>query len=63
MFLGWILNIFKRVWNLKEEILQFLAMKDIKCDFTTEMKRKEWISDFAFAVETFAKENELNIKL
>ena len=33
------------------------------CDFPKEMESEEWVCDFAFAVDTMQKLNELNTKL
>jgi 17beta-estradiol 17-dehydrogenase/3beta-hydroxysteroid 3-dehydrogenase/mitotic-spindle organizing protein 1 len=51
------------VWDLKEEIVMFLNIKDISCNFTKEMESDEWVCDFAFAVDIMQKLNELNTKL
>jgi zinc finger BED domain-containing protein 5/7/8/9 len=56
-------KILKRVWNLKDEIVLFLEMKDITVELATQMKRSEWMSDFTFPVDIFDRLNELNVKL
>ena len=57
-------KVLKRVWNLRDEIVLFLEMKDITTvEFTTQMKNTEWLSDFAFAVDILDRLNELNVKL
>jgi len=56
-------NMFKRVWELKEEIVIFFEMKDIVCDFSTKAENTEWMSDFAFATDIMQKMNELNKEL
>ena len=38
-------------------------MKDITVEFATQMKKSEWLSDFAFAVDILDRLNELNVKL
>ena len=56
-------NVLRRVWNLREEILLFLEMKQIDCEFSSEIKKPEWVCDLAFSVDILDKLNELNIKL
>ena len=56
-------RVLKRVSDLKEEIVIFLNIKDISCDFLEEMQSEVWVCDFAFAVDIMQKLNELNIKL
>ncbi|XP_036357567.1 general transcription factor II-I repeat domain-containing protein 2A-like [Octopus sinensis] len=56
-------KVLKRVWDLKAEILMFLKMQDISCDFLNEMRSDEWVCDFAFAVDIMQKLSELNTKL
>ena len=56
-------NVLKRVWNLRNEILLFLDMKGIECDFLTNMHSDEWKCDFMFAIDIFEKLNELNVIL
>lgn len=56
-------NILRRVWDLKEEIVMFLEMKDIDCDFVTNIVNEEWTSDFMLAIDIMEKLNELNVKL
>lgn len=56
-------NILRRVWDLKEEIVMFLEMKDIDCDFGITIADEEWTSDFMFAIDIMEKMNELNVKL
>ena len=51
------------MWNLREEILLFLEMKQIDCEFSSEIKKPEWVCDLAFSVDILDKPNELNIKL
>nr|KAF6387466.1 hypothetical protein mMyoMyo1_007962 [Myotis myotis] len=50
------------VWELKEEIGAFLKLKG-KSDEFTELSDKNWLCDFAFAVDIFSHLNELNVKL
>ncbi|CAM1320288.1 EPM2AIP1 (predicted) [Pycnogonum litorale] len=56
-------NVLRRVWILREEIILFLEMKDISCDYGNCMKDSEWQCALAFAVDIFDKLNELNTKL
>jgi len=56
-------KILRRVWDLKEEIVMFLEMKGIDCDFVTNIVNEEWKSDFMFAIDIMEKLNELNVKL
>lgn len=56
-------KILRRVWDLKEEIVMFLEMKHIDCDFVTNIVNEEWKSDFMFAIDIMEKLNELNVKL
>ena len=56
-------NVLRRVWNLREEILLFLEMKQIDCEFSREIKKPEWVCGLAFSVDILDKLNELNIKL
>ena len=58
--MGRVLN---RVWDLKTELIMFLNMNEIVCDFSREMERDEWVCDFAFAVDIMEKLNDLNTKL
>ena len=51
------------MWNLREEILLFLEMKQIDCEFSSQIKKPEWVCDLAFSVDILDKLNELNIKL
>ena len=44
-------KILRRVWDLKEEIVMFLEMKGIDCDFVTNIVNEEWKSDFMFAID------------
>ena len=55
-------NVLKRVWNLREEILLFPELKQIDCEFSSEIKKPEWVCDLAFSVDILDKLNELNIK-
>nr|KAF6360101.1 hypothetical protein mMyoMyo1_011059 [Myotis myotis] len=55
-------KVFQRVWELKEEIGAFLKLKG-KSDEFTELSDKNWLCDFAFAVDIFSHLNELNVKL
>ena len=34
-------NVLRRVWNLREEILLFLEMRQIDCEFSSEIKKPE----------------------
>ncbi|XP_076056619.1 general transcription factor II-I repeat domain-containing protein 2-like [Oratosquilla oratoria] len=56
-------KILKKVWDLKAEIVTFLNVKDISCDFSKEMENVEWVCDFAFAVDIMQKLSELNTEL
>ena len=47
----------------RKEILLFLEMKQIVCEFSSEIKKPEWVCDLAFSVDILDKLNELNIKL
>ena len=51
-----------RVWDLKQEIEQFLDMKSKQNDFP-QFKQTDWLSDFAFMVDLFVHMNEVNTKL
>ncbi|XP_070273135.1 general transcription factor II-I repeat domain-containing protein 2-like [Myotis yumanensis] len=55
-------KVFQRVWELKEEIGAFLKLKG-KSDEFTELSDKNWLCDFAFAVDIFSHLNELNVKV
>nr|KAF6378892.1 hypothetical protein mMyoMyo1_009781 [Myotis myotis] len=55
-------KVFQRVWELKEEIGAFFKLKG-KSDEFTELSDKNWLYDFAFAVDIFSHLNELNVKL
>lgn len=55
-------KVFKRVWDLKEAIDTFLELKGKSDDFP-ELSDKNWLCDFAFAVDIFSHLNELNVKL
>nr|KAF6387667.1 hypothetical protein mMyoMyo1_008130 [Myotis myotis] len=55
-------KVFQRVWELKEEIGAFLKLKG-KSDEFTELSDKNWLCDFAFAVDIFSHLNKLNVKL
>ena len=39
-------RVLERAWELKEEIVLFLDMKGLSCDFSKEMQREEWMCDF-----------------
>ncbi|KAL3831752.1 hypothetical protein ACJMK2_023466 [Sinanodonta woodiana] len=56
-------KVLQRVWNLREEIVMFIEMKNTTMEFSTQMKNREWQFDSAFAVDIIAKLNELNLKL
>ena len=56
-------KVLRRVWDLKEEIVMFLEMKGIECDFIANIVDAEWKLDFIFAIEIVEKLNELNVKL
>ena len=56
-------KVLRRVWDLREEIVMFLEMKGIECDFNTNIVNKEWKLDFMFAIEIMEKLNELNVRL
>ena len=55
-------KVLKRVWELKEEICLFLALKEKESDFP-ELHDHDWVSDFAFAVDVMDYMNELNTNL
>ncbi|XP_063802305.1 general transcription factor II-I repeat domain-containing protein 2B-like [Pseudophryne corroboree] len=55
-------NVLKRVWELREQIGVFLNMKGKEPDFP-QLKNKDWLSDFAFAVDVMGHMNELNLRL
>ncbi|XP_052829707.1 zinc finger BED domain-containing protein 5-like [Octopus bimaculoides] len=56
-------KVLKRVWGLRKEILLFLNMKRIACEFVTTMDCDEWKYELMFAADVFEKLNELNVKL
>ena len=56
-------KVLRRVWELREEIVMFLEMKSIQCDFCTNIVDEEWRLDFKFAIDIMEKLNELNVKL
>ena len=55
-------KVFQRVWELKGEINTFLELVG-KSDEFPELSDKNWLCDFAFAVDIFSHMNELNVKL
>lgn len=58
--MGLVLN---RVWNLRDEIVLFLEMKNITCEFLRVVKDSEWLCDFAYAADMFDKLSEVNVTL
>ena len=48
---------------MREEIILFLQMKGIVCDFEEKMSCEEWKYEFMFTIDMFGKLNELNVKL
>ena len=56
-------KVLRRVWELREEIVMFLEMKSIQCDFSTNIVGEEWRLDFMFAIDIMEKLNELNVKV
>ena len=38
-------KILRRMWDLKEEIVMLLEMKDIDCDFVSNIVNEEWKTD------------------
>ena len=50
------------MWELKGEISAFLELV-WKSDEFPELSDKNWLCDFAFAVDIFSHVNELNVKL
>ena len=52
----------KQVWDLKDEIILFLDMKNKSVDFV-ELKKPGWLLDLAFAVDIIGHLNTLNISL
>ena len=55
-------KVLRRVWDLKTEILLFLEMKEKDTEYP-QLKKSEWLSDLAFAVDLFEHMNELNTRL
>ena len=55
-------KMFQRVWELKGEISAFLELVG-KSDEFPELSDKNWLCDFAFAVDISSHMNELNVKL
>ena len=51
----------RRVWELREEIVLFLEMKSIRCDFSTNIVDEEWMLNFKFAIDIMEKLNELTV--
>lgn len=56
-------KVLKRIWELQNEILVFLDIKGISCDFVTKMGCEEWRYEMMFASDVFEKLNELNATL
>ena len=56
------LNLEKRVSELKEDIFAFLELMGKSEEFP-ELSDKNWLSEFAFAMDIFSHINELNVKL
>lgn len=54
-------KVLKRVWDLRKEILLFLDMKWIACEFVTKMDCDEWKYELMFAADVFEMLNELNV--
>ena len=50
------------MWEFKGEISTFLELVG-KPDEFPELSDKNWLCDFAFAVDIFSHMNELNVKL
>ena len=46
---------------MQNEILLFLDMKGIFCDFVTKMGCEEWRYEMMYAADVFEKLNELNV--
>ena len=42
-------KVLRRAWELREEIVMFLEMKNIQCDVCTDIVDEEWRLDFKFA--------------
>lgn len=55
-------KVFQKVWELKEEISAFLESMG-KSDEFPELRDKNRLCDFAYAVDIFSHMNELNVKL
>ncbi|XP_076147302.1 general transcription factor II-I repeat domain-containing protein 2-like [Alosa pseudoharengus] len=55
-------KVFQRVWDLQDEISEFLELVGKSTEFP-ELSDKNWLCDFAFAVDIFSYLNELNVKL
>ena len=55
-------KVLRRVWDLKTEILLFLEMKGKDTEYP-QLRKSEWLSDLAFAVDLFEHMNELNTRL
>ena len=53
---------FQQVWELKEEINTFFELMG-KSNKFPELSNKNWLCDFAFAMDLFSHMNELNVKL
>ena len=49
-----------RVWEL-EEIVMFLEMKSIQCDFSINTVDEDWRLDFKFGIDIMEKLNELTV--
>ena len=49
------------MWELREEIVLFLEMKSIRCDFSTNIVDEEWMLNFKFAIDIMEKLNELTV--
>lgn len=56
-------RVLSRVWSLQTEIVVFMDTTETCCDFVDKMKNREWVCDFAFAVDILEILNELNLKL
>ena len=55
-------KVLRRVWDLKTEILLFLEMKGKQTEYP-QLRKSEWLSDLAFAIDIFEHMNELNTRL
>lgn len=55
-------KVFERIWDLKDDIVNFLLDKDIYNQFDV-LENETWLSDFAFFTDLLVHMNKLNLKL